>query len=328
VSPRISIIVPCYNERGTIVGLLDAIRRQSCGVGQLEVIVADGLSTDGTPEAVTAYAGQNPELSLTVVENPDRNIPAALNRAVRAGRGEVIIRLDAHSVPAEDYVERCLEALQRPGVANVGGQWEIRAASNGWMARAIAVAAGHRLGAGDARYRVSGQAGPVDTVPFGAFRRTWLERVGGYDERLLTNEDYELNLRLRQAGGIIWFDPAIRSVYYARGDLAALVRQYARYGYWKARMLLRHPGSLRWRQALPPLFVLASLVLAGLALVWPPAGWLLGVQWASYALATLAFGLMEAARRKDAGLIPGFPLAIWTMHLSWGTAFWIGLLGA
>src|SRR3989304_7761914 len=122
----------------------------------------------------------------------------------------------------------------------------------GGMARPIAAAASPPLGAGDAGYRVGSQAGEVDTVPFGAFRREWLERVGGYDESLQTNEDYELNVRLRRAGGKIWFDPSIRSVYYARSDLAQLWRQYYRYGFWKARMLLRYPGSIRWRPALPP----------------------------------------------------------------------------
>ena len=184
----------------------------------------------------------------------------------------------------------------------------------------------HPFGAGDARYRTGGQPGAVDTVPFGAFPRPWLERVGRFDETLLSNEDYELNQRLRQAGGVVWYDPTIRSTYFARGDLPALARQYARYGYWKAQMLRRYPGSLRWRQALPPLFVLTLAVLLGAAAVWPPARWLLALQLASYTGATFAAGVAQAARQGDGLLALGFPLALWTMHLAWGGAVLWGLL--
>jgi hypothetical protein len=204
--------------------------------------------------------------------------------------------------------------------------WEIHPSSGGWIARGIAAAASHRLGAGDARYRTSGQAGPVDTVPFGAFPRRWLERAGSYDERLLTNEDYEYNARLRRLGGLIWFDPAIRSIYFARATLGALARQYARYGYWKAHMLRRHPGTLRWRQALPPAFVLTALGLA-LAAPWlAAAGWLLGLQWALYAAVLAGAGARQAVRGRDFTLAAGVPLALAVMHLAWGSAFWWGWL--
>ena len=129
--------------------------------------------------------------------------------------------------------------------ANVGGVWDIRPGGEGWVARSIAAAVAHRLGAGDAGYRAGARAGEVDTVPFGAFDRRWLERVGAFNEELLTNEDYEYNYRLRQAGGMIWLDPSIRCVYFARPTLSALARQYWRYGFWKAHMLTRYPRSLR-----------------------------------------------------------------------------------
>jgi hypothetical protein len=151
--------------------------------------------------------------------------------------------------------------------------------------------------------------------------------VGLFDEGLLTNEDYELNTRLRRAGGKIWFDPSIRAIYFARPDLDALARQYLRYGYWKSRMLRGNVGTLRWRQALPPLFVLAALALAAAGFLWRPAWIALGVQWGVYGLVTVAAGALQAAARRDAPLVLGFPLAIWTMHLSWGTAFLWGTLG-
>src|SRR3990170_2993828 len=323
---HVSILIPCYNERRTIAGLLEAIRRQSYPLDQIEVIVADGLSTDGTRDVIRHFAQAHPELQIAMVDNPRRIIPAALNRALAQAKGEVLIRLDAHAVPYPDYVERSVAALLREQAANAGGIWEIQPAAEGWMARAIAAAASHPLGAGDAGYRVGSQAGEVDTVPFGAFRREWLERGGGYDERLQTNEDYELNVRLRRAGGRIWFDPSIRSVYYARPDIPQLWRQYYRYGFWKARMLLRYPGSIRWRQALPPLFVLSALVLAGAGFSFLIARWILGLQLGAYILATSAAGLRLGNLRKDAGLAIGLPLALWTMHTAWGAAFLISLV--
>ncbi len=144
---------------------------------------------------------------------------------------------------------------------NVGGVWEIQPGATTWIARSIAVAAAHPLGVGDAMYRLAATASEVDTVPFGSFRRTLIEQIGGYNESLLTNEDYEFNTRIRQANGRVWLDPSIRSVYFARSTFKELVRQYWRYGYWKWRMLRHFPDTVRWRQALPPLFVLSLVCL-------------------------------------------------------------------
>jgi len=323
---QVSVIVPCRNERTTIEGLLEALRAQTIGCDRLEVVVSDGMSTDGTREILGAYSRAHAELRLAVVDNPDRNIPAALNRGIRASSGQVIVRLDAHSQPEPDYIERCLSALTQSGVANAGGVWQIRPSAGTAIARSIAIAGALRLGAGDARYRVSGNEGEVDTVPFGAFHRRWLDRVGGFDESLLSNEDYELNLRLRRAGAKVWFDPGIRSSYYARGDLGGLWKQYARYGYWKARVVRRYPSSLRWRQALPPLFVLASLALAVAGIAFPLAWAALGSLWLVYLIVLLGTGVALALRRQDAGLLPGVPLALGTMHLAWGSAFWWGMI--
>lgn len=326
-NPGISLIIPCYNEQASIGLLLEAICRQTYRLDKIEVIVADGMSDDGTREVIQNYASQHPELTIRLIDNPRRIIPAALNTAIEAAEGEVIIRLDAHSAPKPDYVERCLSVLEATGAANAGGVWIIQPGAQTWVARSIAAAASHPLGAGDARYRISGEPGPVDTVPFGAFRREWLEKVGPFNEELLTNEDYEYNVRIKKAGGQIWFDPSIRSIYFAQLDLRSLARQYWRYGFWKVRMLRLYPETLRWRQALPPMFVLAALVMASLAFPIPLARILLAVQLGAYFFVTTLAGLVEAIRRKDMGLILGFPPVIWTMHFSWGTGFLWSLLG-
>lgn len=324
--PLVSIIIPCYNEQATIRLLLDAICEQTVylrpgGAENLEVIIADGISTDRTREEVAAFQRAHPELTVRLVDNPKRIIPAALNCALAAAQGYYIVRLDAHSVPAPDYVERCLEDLQAERGDNVGGVWEIRPRGNSLMQRAIALAASHPLGVGDARYRYTSEAGYVDTVPFGAFRRDVFERFGYFNEELLTNEDYELNARLRQGGGRIWLNPLIRSTYFARPNIKSLAQQYWRYGYWKWRMLRRYPQTLRWRQALPPVFVLSLIILLVLAPFWELARALLAVELIVYGL-VLAAGVLPAAIRQHAPrLVLAMPLAILTMHLCWGTGF-------
>lgn len=326
MTPRVSVVIPCYNEVGTIGFLLEALLDQGIGAEEMEVILSDGMSTDGTRQAAEAFSRAHPELSTRIVDNADRLIPAALNRGIQRAAGGVIVRLDAHSIPERGYIRRCLEVLEQTGAANVGGVWDIQPGADRWIARGIAAAAAHPLGAGDARYRISGVAGSVDTVPFGAFRREWYDRIGPFNESLPTNEDYEFNVRLRQAGGTVWFDPSIRSMYFTRRNLGELARQYARYGFWKSRMLRSHPGSLRWRQALPPLFVALLVLLGVTSPFWAPSRLALGLSLAIYAVFTTTAGIVEAARRRDLGLAIGFPLAIWTMHLAWGGAFLWGFL--
>jgi glycosyltransferase involved in cell wall biosynthesis len=252
--PKVSIIIPCYNEQVTIRLLLEALREQTFPRAEIEVLISDGFSTDNTRNEIAAFQKDFPDLAVRVVDNTLRSIPSAVNRAIESARGEILVRLDAHSKPYPDYVAKCVQAHaeNRGDNARRLGDSTRR---NTWIAKSIAVAAAHKLGVGDALYRHAKQAAEVDTVPFGSFKRELIERVGAFDESLLTNEDYEFNARVRKAGGRIWLDPSIRSIYFARSTLLELARQYWRYGYWKWRMLRRYPDTLRWRQALPPLFV-------------------------------------------------------------------------
>mgnify|MGYP000853102312 FL=1 len=326
MSPTVTVIVPCYNEQATIRGLLDAVLGQTYPLEKMDVVVSDGLSTDGTRGEIAAFQREHPELPVQVVDNTARTIPSGVNRAIEAARGEIILRLDAHSMPYPDYVARCVQALTEGCGDNVGGVWEIRPGASTWVAESIAAAAAHPLGVGDAMYRLAPSAGPVDTVPFGAFHRELVERIGKYDETLLSNEDYEFNTRVRQSGGTVWLDPAIRSVYFSRSTLGSLARQYWRYGYWKLRMLRRYPSTLRWRQALPPAFVLslAGLLLLGLWLY--PVWWLLGAEILLYLSVLFLAGVRAAQKRKKPLLVIGLPLAIATMHLAWGSGFLWSLL--
>ncbi|MEW6400334.1 MAG: glycosyltransferase family 2 protein [Chloroflexota bacterium] len=319
--PFVSIIVPCYNEEATIRQLLQALSAQTYSRELMEVVIADGMSTDRTLEVISAFQRDCLDLPVRVEKNPGRTIPSGLNQAIRHARGEVLIRMDAHSMPIPEYVERCVAALEAGVGDNVGGVWEIRPGAETWIAKSISVAAAHPLGVGDAMYRLKAQAGAVDTVPFGSFRRTLIERIGAFDETLLTNEDYEFNTRVRQSNGIVWLDPSIRSVYLARSTLSQLAKQYWRYGFWKWRMLSRYPGTLRWRQALPPLFVLSLVVLFVLSLAVGFVGYVLLVEILVYLTALSLAGLKAAIDKRKAFLVIGLPLSIGTMHISWGAGF-------
>ncbi|HKJ27250.1 MAG TPA: glycosyltransferase family 2 protein [Anaerolineales bacterium] len=320
-TPIVSICIPCFNEERTIRKVLEALGRQTYPLSQMEVVIADGMSEDATRARIREFQEANPKLEVRVLDNPKRIIPAALNIAVEAARGKYIVRLDGHSIPHPEYVARSIAGLDQRLGDNIGGIWKIVPPEDNWIAHSIAAAAAHPLGVGDAKYRYADTPGEADTVPFGAFRKDYFTELGGFDESLHTNEDYEFNTRIRQAGGRLWLDPGIQVQYYSRSNLAALARQYARYGYWKARMVRRYPGSLRWRQALPPLFVL-SLVVLLLASIWLPAAlWLLLAEVVLYVGALIVSGLDVVLDKHNIPLLFGVPIAIAVMHLSWGGAF-------
>ena len=318
---KVSIIVPCYNEQSTIRLLLEALLEQTFPRADMEVIIADGMSSDDTRGEIAAFQKDIPNLDVRVVDNTRRSIPSAVNRAIEASRGGIIVRLDAHSKPYPDYVANCVNALDAGLGDNVGGVWEIHPGADTWIARSIAVAAAHPLGVGDAMYRHAKKAAEVDTVPFGSFRRELIDRIGLFDETLLTNEDYEFNTRIRKAGGRIWLDPSIRSVYFARSTIVELARQYWRYGYWKWRMLKRYPNTIRWRQALPPLFVLSLLALIIISAIIPAFGFVLLGELFMYLFILLAAGIRVAINSGAPSLILGLPLAIPVMHITWGSGF-------
>ncbi|MBI9043938.1 MAG: glycosyltransferase family 2 protein [Anaerolineaceae bacterium] len=319
--PKVSIIVPCYNEEKTISLLLNSIYEQTYAVKDMEVVISDGLSEDATRQRIKEFQQEKPDLQIILIDNIKRNIPAALNAALRASQGEYIVRMDAHSVPAKNYVEKSIQDLEAGVADNVGGVWQIKPGDSTWIAESIAKAASHPLGVGDAGYRYSKESGYVDTVPFGAFKKNLIEEIGFFDEELLSNEDYEFNTRIRQNGGKVWFNADISCVYYARKNLKALAKQYFRYGFWKYKMLRRYPETIRWRQALPPIFVLGMISLLILSMFSGIGGLLFFFTFFVYA-DILVFGSYKSAASEDKPYyIFGIPLAIMTMHFCWGTGF-------
>jgi glycosyltransferase involved in cell wall biosynthesis len=320
-TPIVSIVIPCLNEEQTIGMLLDSLTHQTYPLDQMEVVIADGMSEDSTRDEIEKFSAKNSGLKVRIVDNHKRSIPAGLNTGIRNSKGEYIVRLDAHSVPHPEYITRSITNLDHHLGDNVGGVWQITPSRNTWIAESIAAAASHPLGVGDAKYRYAEEPGEADTVPFGAFRRSLFDELGGFDESLHTNEDYEFNTRIRLRGGKLWLDPNIKVKYFARPTLAQLAKQYWRYGYWKYQMVQRYPESLRWRQALPPLFVLCLLVLIIFSLWISTAGVVLAIAVVSYTLALVLSGLDVVFQSRKLYLLLGVPLAIAVMHLSWGSAF-------
>lgn len=326
--PSVSVIIPCRNEEKTIHLVLDAIYNQTYPREQMQVVIADGFSEDRTRAEIDAFKTSHPDLDVRVIDNPQRIIPAGLNAAIRSSSGDVIVRMDAHSIPNPDYVALCVDSLERGIAQNVGGVWNIQSGKDSWIARSIAAAAGNPLAVGDAHYRFTDKAAYVDTVPYGSYKRELFEQIGLFDETLLANEDYELNTRILQSGGKIWLDPKIRCTYFARSNLRALAKQYYGYGFWKVQMLKRYPETLRWRQVLPPAFLLGLALTLLVGIFWKPSLYLFTAVLGLYLLILLAVGIHMAIKKRDILMMIGVPLAIITMHFSWGAGFFAGAFGA
>ena len=329
-APPVSVVVPARDAEATLAAALDSVLAQDYA-GGFEVIVADGSEGAATGELLRRrFPG------VRVIANPERGIGAGLNRALAAARHPVIARCDARAVLPAGYLSRAVATLERTGAANVGGR--VNPVGSTLFERAVALATSTPLAAGDARYRVGGPEGPVDTVFPGVFRRDALEAAGGYDESLLGNEDYELNWRLRARGGAVWFDPALVVDYRPRGSFGALARQYYAYGRWKRAMLARHPRSLRLRQVLPLLLLAALAGSAALAAAGAAAGGLVPAVAPATGAALLYAGavcpaaylaLLHGAaaaigvRRRCAGAVLA-PAVAATIHLAWAAGFAAG----
>jgi glycosyltransferase involved in cell wall biosynthesis len=300
------------NEARRLPETVDAVLAQRYP-GRLDVTIAVAPSDDGTEDVLRTLASDS---RITVVDNPGGITPAGLNSALWASKGDVIVRVDGHAMIPPDYVRRAVELLDETGADNVGGI--MGAEGETPFEQAVAAAMSSRFGTGDARFHYGGPPGPVDTVYLGVFRRLALERVGGYDETLVRTQDSELNLRLRETGGIVWFSPDLRVRYRPRGSLRALAAQYFQYGQWRRVVARRHPGSLRWRQMVPPAGWIASL--AGLAASIVGAGiWGL-LPMGIYALAITVASAM-VGRRLPLGVALRLPAVFAVMHTAWGLGF-------
>lgn len=315
----VSVIMPVRNEAAFIARSLGAVLAQEYPPDAMEILVVDGESSDATREIIRGLPGAE---RVDILRNAARNQAAGMNAALRVARGEIIVRVDGHTIIAPDYVRQCVAALEQTGAEEVGGcMAPVGTTPTG---KAIAAAARSRFAVPSA-FHVSHTPQYTDTVYLGAWPRSVLERAGGYDERLSPNEDYDLNYRIRRAGGRIYLSPGIRSEYYGRQSFAALARQYYFYGEAKVAALRKHPESLRARQLVAPAFVAALVAGAALAPFTRLAllAWLAVV--AAYLVANAVCSVM-ASKGRGATLAWRVALAFLTIHLAWGAGFWDGLV--
>jgi succinoglycan biosynthesis protein ExoA len=310
--PPVAVVMVVRDEARHLEEAVTSILAQDYP-GGLTVAVAVGPSKDGTEEVAAGIAARDPR--VVVVANPTGRTPAGLNAAVAATTEPVIVRVDGHAVLPAGYVRRAVEILQETGAVNTGGVMAAEGTTS--FERAVAAAMSSPFGVGGGRFHYGGEPGPADTVYLGVFRREALEAVGGYDERFTRAQDWELNHRLRGAGGLVWFAPELRVTYRPRATLGALARQYRDYGRWRRAVMRRHGDSVRWHYLVPPVTVLGLLAGLALLLVGEPVGWLAPGAYAAANLAASAYVGRRLALRDALQL----PLVFATMHLCWGVGF-------
>jgi succinoglycan biosynthesis protein ExoA len=322
-SPAVSIVVPCRNERDQIETCVRSILAQEPPTGGFEIIVADGMSDDGTREILETIAVSEKRLKiLKIIDNPHRFTAHGMNAGIRHARGQHIAIMGAHAHYAPDYLRSSLEVLKETGADNVGGSMTCLGESR--RQRAIAAAHHSSFAVGGARWHDTTYEGPADTVFGGVYRREVFDRIGLFDEELVRNQDDEFNLRLTRAGGKIWQSPRIKSWYYPRGSFKALFQQYAQYGYWKVRIIQKHKLPASVRHLVPGCFFLSLIVLSLASFLWIPAIWGLLVVVATYSICNLAASILTA-RKNDLALFPLLPMVFTAYHFGYGYGFLRGV---
>lgn len=302
----ISFVMPVRNEERYLSRAVESVLSQRHDGGQ-ELILAVAPSFDST-EVIIADLKRHYKSKLVVLRNSDLVSASGLNLAIAAAKFDLVIRVDAHSMLSEDYAALAQGILRDSGAANVGGMMIAEGESN--FQKAVAHCYNNRIGLGGGAFHLGGTAGPVETVYLGCFQKSWLEKVGGFDPKWVRGQDWELNKRIREAGGIVWFDPRLKVKYYPRNNWWALAKQFFKTGVWRGALTRSAPGQSAIRYWIPPLLVLSTI------LVLPVFLYLLTIALAAWG----ATGLNPASRLWLIFVLP-------TMHYAWGIGFWWGLAG-
>jgi len=315
----VSFVMPVLNEEKYLAEAVSSIYRQKgLEKANIEVILALGPSTDNTNQVAE---GLKAKFSVKTVHNPTGKTPAGLNLAIAEAKGDVVVRVDAHSVLSPDYTALAVQILNETGAANVGGIMKAEGLTP--FQKAVAWAYRSRIGLGGGSFHVGGKAGPSDSVYLGVFRSSTLKALGAFNEKMIRGQDWELNLRIRQSGDVVWFDPRLEVTYFPRSSLSKLAKQFLDTGAWRAQLTREHLRSANLRYFAPPLLVL-SVSLGILLAIFGLGGYLGLIPTLVYALLVLlrsitARGLSLRSRLSLLAILP-------TMHLSWGSGFLSGLL--
>lgn len=321
--PLVSIILPIHNEAHYIEHSLKAVLSQSYPPDCIEILIVDGMSTDGTREIVERIAKSHPSL-IQIIDNPQQIVPTALNAALYHARGEIFIRIDGHCEIAPDYISTCVKHLQEENIGGVGGP--ITTIGETFLARGIAMAMSSNFGIGGAAFRtINNRTVKVDTVAFPAYPRKTIQNYGLFDEELVRNQDDEYNYRIRKHGGSILLCHDIRSKYYSRVTLGKLWKQYFQYGFWKVRVLQKHLRQMRPRQFAPPVFVLSLFLGIMLWIYSPQNSFLFFLICGAYLAANLLASIYSSIRYGWRFFLI-IPIVYAILHISYGLGFLTGLI--
>ena len=319
----VSVIIPCRNEENFIGKCLASFVASTYPKDRIEILVVDGMSEDKTREVVAASSQSHPFIRLLL--NPKKITPAALNLGIAESVGSIVIRADAHNTYPEDYVENCVRCLHSTGADNVGGPWITEPVADTLSARLVAAVLSSPFGVGNSQFRISQKEGFVDTVPFGAFRRELFGRIGNFNERLLRNQDYDFNTRIRAAGGFIYQTPRLTTRYAPPASFGKLLHKTMRETQWHMRTVAENPRALGVRHLVPAAFVLLLLSLASLGVVHEQSRLAFEVLLSVYAVGALLFSI-RAAARYGWDLLPVLPFGFFLFHASYGVSTFVGLL--
>ncbi|MEZ5275626.1 MAG: glycosyltransferase family 2 protein [Opitutaceae bacterium] len=317
----VSIIVPCRNEIGFVERSISSLLRQKTDGLRMELLVADGLSDDGTRGVLDAIASSDDR--LRVIDNSERTTPAALALLLEESSGEFLVRADAHSEYPDDYVFTLVEFLRQEGADNVGGVWDTQPGAETLQARAIAAALTSRFGVGVSyRNRRGDRPIEAETVPFGAWRRAHFDRFGPFDPWFVRAQDLEHNIRVRRMGGRIVCLPWLKIRYFARRSLGKLGRMAFDYGYWKIPVRAKHPVRFSVRQFMPPALVAVVTVCLFASIWYPPAA----LPVLSYLFAVVGAAVLAGIEHRSMLIVPYCTLALVLMHFGYGVGYFCGLI--
>ncbi|WP_157538232.1 glycosyltransferase family 2 protein [Kitasatospora azatica] len=310
--PAVSVIMPVLNEERHLRTAVRRILEQEYA-GAMEVVIALGPSTDRTDAIAAELAAEDPR--VRTVPNPTGRTPAGLNAAIRASSHPIVVRVDGHGLLTPGYIATAVRLLGEMDAANVGGIMHAEGETE-WE-KAVAAAMTAKIGVGNAAFHTGGLAGPAETVYLGVFRREVLEKLGGYNEEFIRAQDWELNYRIRQDGGLIWFTPQLKVTYRPRPSVRALAKQYKDYGRWRRVVTRYHRGSVNLRYLAPPAALLAVLLGLVLGAAVHPVFFVLP---GGYAAGILGGSLLEGRGLSTKARLQ-LPVALATMHFSWGFGF-------